>query len=52
MELRLTQRGRDLVDAMTEFMNDSVLPAEAEYHEYRTAAGPDDRSVPPVVNRL
>ncbi|KQY07618.1 acyl-CoA dehydrogenase [Mycobacterium sp. Root135] len=37
---------------LTEFMVDHVLPAEADYHAYRVAAGTDDHTVPPVVETL
>jgi acyl-CoA dehydrogenase len=44
--------GRELSDRLREFLRDRVLPAEAEYDEYRRLAGPDDHTVPPVVERL
>lgn len=34
------------------FMNDEVFPAEAEYHAHRAERGPDDHTLPPVVERL
>src|ERR671916_313815 len=37
---------------MQDFLDGSVLPAEQEYDAYRRAAGPDDHTLPPVVERL
>ena len=37
---------------LTEFMVDEVFPAEEAYDEYRAAAGPNDFTVPPVVEEL
>nr|WP_281290733.1 acyl-CoA dehydrogenase family protein [Pseudonocardia sulfidoxydans] len=47
-----SERARDLHARMVEFMRERVLPAEAAYREYRRAAGPDDHTVPPVVEEL
>jgi acyl-CoA dehydrogenase len=45
-------RATDLYDRMLAFMREKVLPAEADYHAYRAKAGPEDHSVPPVVEEL
>jgi acyl-CoA dehydrogenase len=45
-------RATDLYDRMLAFMRDRVLPAEADYHAYRAKVGPEDHSVPPVVEEL
>ncbi|TCC63266.1 acyl-CoA dehydrogenase [Kribbella pittospori] len=45
-------RARELTERMTVFMRDHVLPAEPKYDAYRAAAGPEDHSVPPVVEEL
>jgi len=45
---RVHELGRQLWD----FLVDRVLPAEAEYDEFRAAAAPGDHTVPPVVERL
>ncbi|GAB3392607.1 acyl-CoA dehydrogenase family protein [Amycolatopsis echigonensis] len=45
-------RARELHERMTVFMRERVLPAEAEYVACRRAAGPDDHTVPPVVEEL
>src|SRR4051812_22069247 len=41
-----------LHDALVEFMRAEVFPAEAAYASYREAVGPDDHTVPPVVEEL
>jgi acyl-CoA dehydrogenase len=51
-DLRLSDRGQVLYDAMADFMRECVLPAEPAYHAHRRSAGPDDHSVPPVVEEL
>jgi acyl-CoA dehydrogenase len=51
-DLRPSPEGRALRGAMAEFMRDHVLPAEATYHEQRRAAGPDDHTVPSVLESL
>jgi acyl-CoA dehydrogenase len=45
-------RAAQLYEAMTEFMREHVLPAEAAYHEHRRQAGPDGHDVPPVIEEL
>ncbi|HEY3470591.1 MAG TPA: acyl-CoA dehydrogenase family protein [Amycolatopsis sp.] len=45
-------RARELRERMLGFLRDRVLPAEAEYLAQRRAAGPDDHSLPPVVEEL
>ncbi|GAB1515084.1 acyl-CoA dehydrogenase family protein [Actinophytocola sp. KF-1] len=47
-----SERARALHDRMVAFMRDRVLPAEDEYLAARRAAGPDDHTVPPVVEEL
>jgi acyl-CoA dehydrogenase len=47
-----SERARELYDRMLEFLRERVLPAEADYHAYRAKAGPEDHSVPPVVEEL
>ncbi len=37
---------------LVEFMRERVFPAEAAYDEFRHQAGPDDHTVPPVVEEL
>jgi len=47
-----SDRARELYDRMLAFMRERVLPAEADYHAHRAKAGPEDHSVPPVVEEL
>jgi len=42
----------ELHDKLVGFMRDRVLPSEHAYEAYRAAAGPDDHTVPPVVEEL
>jgi acyl-CoA dehydrogenase len=52
MDFALSARAENLAHAMWQFLVTEVLPAEAEYDAYRHAAGPDDHTVPPVVETL
>jgi acyl-CoA dehydrogenase len=45
-------RASELYDRMLTFVRERVLPAEAEYLAHRRGGGPDDHSVPPVVEEL
>jgi len=45
-------RAEELHATMVGFMTDHVLPAEEAYKSYRRAAGPDDHTVPPVIEDL
>ena len=45
-------RAADLYQRMVSFMQERVLPAEAEYAAHRAAAGPDGHDLPPVVEEL
>ncbi|HST65899.1 MAG TPA: acyl-CoA dehydrogenase family protein [Mycobacteriales bacterium] len=47
-----SERATELYDRMLAFMRDKVLPAEADYQAYRAKVGPEDHSVPPVVEEL
>ncbi|HEV7205091.1 MAG TPA: acyl-CoA dehydrogenase family protein [Jatrophihabitans sp.] len=52
MDLRLSDKAQETVERVREFVFDTVIPAEPEYYETRAQAGPDDHSVPPVIERL
>lgn len=52
LDLRPSARGLELQEAMREFMEGCVFPAEHEYHAYRENAGPRDHTLPPVVEEL
>jgi acyl-CoA dehydrogenase len=45
-------RAVELEGLMRRFLAEHVLPAEAAYDAYRAAAGPDDHTLPPVVDEL
>jgi acyl-CoA dehydrogenase len=52
LDLTPSPRAQELHGRLVELMNDHVFPAEREYHAYRAAAGPDDHTLPPVVEEL
>jgi len=47
-----SERAVALHAELVAFMRDEVFPAEEAYDAYRAAAGPDDHTVPPVVEEL
>ncbi|WP_433533083.1 acyl-CoA dehydrogenase family protein [Micromonospora sp. CA-263727] len=51
-DLRLSSQGEQRYAEMVAFLRDEVLPAEPAYHRHRAAGGPDDHSVPPVIEEL
>lgn len=52
MDFSPSPRVQELAAQMWEFLNDKVLPAEAEYDAYRAQVGPDDYTLPPIVEEL
>jgi acyl-CoA dehydrogenase len=52
MDFTMSDRARDYHDRLSAFMTEFVFPAEAAYHHYRAEAGPDDHTVPPVMEEL
>jgi acyl-CoA dehydrogenase len=52
LDLRLSPRAEELRAILVAFMNEDVLPAEAHWDSYRHAAGPNDHTVPPIVEEL
>ncbi|MGV2984226.1 acyl-CoA dehydrogenase family protein [Microbacterium sp. AGC85] len=52
LDLTPSPRARRLRESLIEFMNEHVMPSEHEYHAYRAAAGPQDHTLPPVVETL
>ena len=48
----MSAKAADYHKRLTEFMVEKVFPAEKPYDEYRAAAGPNDFTVPPVVEEL
>ncbi len=41
-----------MLESVRQFMAEEVLPAETDYAAYRAQAGPDDHTVPPVIEEL
>jgi acyl-CoA dehydrogenase len=52
MDFELSATAQDYVGRLTDFMQEFVYPAEAVYAQQRTAAGPDDHTLPPIVEEL
>lgn len=52
LDLRPSPRALELEQALVEFMHSHVFPAEHEYEAYRHNVGPDDHTVPPVIETL
>jgi acyl-CoA dehydrogenase len=52
MDFAMSAKGQDFHERLSEFMTEHVFPAEESYDAYRHAAGPDDHTVPPVVEEL
>jgi acyl-CoA dehydrogenase len=52
MDFAPSPQAQDLADRLHDFLVTRVLPAEEEYDRVRAASGPDDHTVPAVVERL
>ncbi|MBS9375206.1 acyl-CoA dehydrogenase family protein [Rhodococcus sp. B50] len=52
LDLRPSAKALELRDKLVDFMHGHVFPAEHSYEEYRRQAGPDDHTLPPVVEEL
>jgi len=52
MDFQPSARAEELSARLWDFLSERGLPAEAEYDAYRAAAGPDDHTLPPVIERL
>jgi acyl-CoA dehydrogenase len=52
VDFAMSAKAADYHKRLTEFMTDHVLPAETAYGDYRREAGPEDHTVPPVVEEL
>ncbi|MDT5109434.1 MAG: acyl-CoA dehydrogenase [Mycobacterium sp.] len=48
----MSAKGQDYHDRLSEFMTEHVFPSEESYDAYRHAAGPEDHTVPQVVEEL
>jgi acyl-CoA dehydrogenase len=52
VDFAMSTTAADFHQRLTEFMTEYVIPAEFDYHNHRGAAGPDDHTVPPIVENL
>ena len=52
MDFSPSPKVQELSARMWDFLNDRVLPAEAVYDAYREQVGPDDHTLPPIVEEL
>jgi acyl-CoA dehydrogenase len=52
MDFAMSAKAQDYHKRLSAFMTEFVFPAEASYDEYRREAGPDDHTVPPVIEEL
>ena len=48
----MSAKAQDHHKRLSAFLTEFVFPAEASYEEYRREAGPDDHTVPPVIEEL
>jgi len=48
----MSAKAADHHQRLTDFMVERVFPAEESYDRYRQQAGPDDHTVPPVIEEL
>lgn len=48
----MSAKAADYHQRLTDFMVERVIPAEESYERYRREAGPDDHTVPPVIEEL
>ena len=52
MDFQPSARVQELSATMWDFLNERVLPAEAVYDAQRAEVGPDDHTLPPIVEEL
>jgi acyl-CoA dehydrogenase len=52
VDFELSAKAQDYHARVKDFMDTRVLPAEVAYEEYRREKGPDDHTLPPVVEEL
>ncbi len=48
----MSAKASDYHKRLSDFITEHVFPAEAEYDRYRLEAGPDDHTLPPIVEEL
>lgn len=52
MDFSPSPKVQEMSARMWDFLNERVLPAEAAYDAYRAQMGPDDHTLPPIVEEL
>jgi acyl-CoA dehydrogenase len=52
VDFELSDKAKDYQSRLQDFMDSHVFPAEAAYEEYRREKGPQDHTLPPVVEEL
>ncbi|MDT0203239.1 acyl-CoA dehydrogenase family protein [Nocardioides sp. AE5] len=52
LDLTPSPKAQELRATLVDFMNEDVFPAEEAYHAYRVEKGPEDHTLPPVVEEL
>ena len=52
MDFALSAKAEDYSGRLQDFLDTQVLPAEEQYEQYRNEKGPDDHTLPPVVEEL
>ncbi len=52
MDFAPSPRAQELSAQMWDFLNERILPSEAVYDDYREQVGPNDHTLPPVVEEL
>jgi acyl-CoA dehydrogenase len=52
MDFAMSAKAQDYHKRLTAFMTEFVFPAEKAYDAYRLEKGPDDHTVPPVIEEL
>lgn len=48
----MSAKAIDYHQRLSDFMTEHVFPAESDYDRYRNEAGPDDHTVPPIIEEL
>ncbi len=48
----MSAKGQDYHKRLTDFMTEFVFPAEQDYEAYRREKGPEDHTVPPIIEDL
>ena len=48
----MSAKANDYHKRLSDFMTEYVFPAEADYDKYRHEAGPNDHTVPPIIEEL